>query len=298
MVNRKQGERSRRRKAELQGRDLELLRELERWGVLGLGQIDGLVFHKELPEGERAGLFFNEHSHKLYRLSGYKRLQDLKESGHVTSHFYRDFPMVFTLASRGHRALKKAKLAQLPGFRRSASGQLVEHEVMVNAVGLVLSKLRGLTVRTIRERTEWNRRGGWGHTTSAVNIPDLWISDDRQPKAVEIELTQKAAGRYPPIWEVYRVRLRESRALVLYLTGWPGGPELMKRQAIKLGLDFIYACTLADFRASAGRSAFTNCEGRTLSLGMAPAAPLIGSPGLALAPRPWTSNLQTIGGAA
>lgn len=282
----------------MQGRDLELLRELERWGVLGLGQIDGLVFHKELPESERARLFFNEHSHKLYRLSGYKRLQDLKESGHVAAHFYRDFPMVFTLANRGHRALKKEKLAQLPGFRRSASGQLVEHEITVNAVGLVLSKLRGLAVRTIRERTEWNRRGGWGHTTSAVNIPDLWISDDRQPKAVEIELTQKAAGRYPPIWEVYRLRLRETRALVLYLTGWPGGPEFLRRQAGGRGLDFIYACALADFRSSAGRSAFTNSEGRTLSLGMPSASPLTGSPGRAPASRPWTSNLQSLGGVA
>lgn len=298
MVNGKQEGRRRRRKAELQERDLELLQELERWGVLGLGQIDGLVFHKELPEGERARLFFNEHGHKLYRLSGYKRLQDLKESGHVAAHFYRDFPMVFTLASRGHRALKRAKLARLPGFRRSASGQLVEHEVTVNAVGLVLANLHGLGVRTIRERTEWNRRGGWSHTTSAANVPDLWISDERQPKAVEIDLTKKATNRYPAIWEVYRVRRRASGALVLYLTAWPSGPEFVRRQAGKLALDFIYVCSLADFRASAGRCAFTNCEGRTLTLAPHLSAPLTTASGLAPTPRACTSNAQTFGGVA
>ena len=294
MVNGKQKGRSKQRKADLQGRDMELLQELERWGVLGLGQIDGLVFHKELSEGGRARLFFNEYSGKLYRLSGYKRLQDLKQSGHVAAHFYRDFPMVFTLASRGHQALKRAKLARLPGFRRTASGQLVEHEVMVNAVGLVLSKLHGLTVRTIRERAPWNSRGGWSHTTSAANIPDLWISDDQEPKALEVELTKKAENRYPDIWETYRVRRRDSRALVLYLTNWPSGPAFIRRQAARLGMPFIHVCDLAEFRASAGRCAFTNHEGRSLRLAPALTAPVLS----ASMPRAETPNLETVGGAA
>lgn len=268
---------------ELQERDRELLGELEVWGVLGLGQIDGLVFHKEPGEIERCRLFFNEYGQNLYRLSGYKRLQDLKKSGHVEAHFYRDFPMVFTLTSRGHRTLKAAKRARLPGFKRSISGHLIEHEIMVNAVGLALSRLHGLTVRSIRERTEWNRRGGWSHTTSRSKVPDLWISDPNEPKAVEVELNKKATQLYPEIWETYRQAL-PSRAVVLYLTNWPSGPDFVRRQAARLGMDFIYVCDLAEFRRTAGRCAFTNREGRSLLL--------------APAPRAGTPELEAVGGIA
>ena len=287
MVNVKSGK----GKTNLQERDLRLLRELELWGVLGLGQIDGLVFHQGLGEAERAKLFFNEYSATLYRLSGYKRLQDLKKSGHVEAHFYRDFPMVFTLTKRGHQALKAAKLARLPGFKRSVSGHLIEHEIMVNAVGLALSKLHGLTVRTIRERTDWNSRGGWSHTASRYRIPDLWISDPTEPKAVEIELNKKATQLYPDIWASYRTSL-PGRAVVLYLTNWPSGPDFVRRQAARLSMRFIYVCDLAEFRARAGRCAFFNCEGRSLRLVPAAVAPILSTPAAQM------SNLETVGGPA
>ncbi|MEK6654954.1 MAG: hypothetical protein AABY92_07395 [Thermodesulfobacteriota bacterium] len=279
--------------SKLQERDRELLGELELWGVLGLGQIDGLSFQKEADEAARCQLFFNEYGEKLYRGSAYKRLQDLKKSGHVEAHFYRNFPMVFTLTSRGHRALKAAKLARLPGFRRSVSGHLIEHEIMVNAVGLVLSRLYGLTVRTIRERTDWNSRGGWSHTTSRSRIPDLWISDPSEPKAVEVELNKKATQLYPDIWASYRASL-PGRAVVLYLTNWPSGPDFVRRQAARLGMPFIYVCALAEFRANAGHCVFTNCEGQTLMLTPASAAPVLSSS----MPHAETPNLETVGGAA
>jgi len=291
LVNGKQKIKGKKGRAKLQERDGELLRELELWGVLGLGQIDGLAFHKGGGEAERARLFFNEYGKNLYRLSGYKRLQDLKKSGHVDAHFYRDFPMVFTLTSRGHRALKAAKLARLPGFRRSVSGHLIEHEIMVNAVGLVLSRLHGLTVRTIRERTDWNSRGGWSHTTSRCRIPDLWISDPSEPKAVEVELNKKATQLYPDIWASYRSSM-PGRAVVLYLTNWPSGPDFVRRQAARLGMSFIYVCALAEFGASAGCCAFFNCEGRSLRLASASAASFLSVPAAQM------SNLETVGGIA
>lgn len=269
MLNGERRTRAKKGRAELQERDQELLGELELWGVLGLGQIDGLVFHKQVGEVERCRLFFNEYGQNLYRLSGYKRLQDLKKSGHVEAHFYRDFPMVFTLTTRGHRALRAAKRAKFPGFKRSASGHLIEHEIMVNAVGLAMARLHGLTVRTIRERTEWNRRGGWGHTASRSKVPDLWISDARQPKAIEVELNKKSSQLYPDIWTTYRQSLPRN-AVVLYLTNWPSGPDFVRRQAARLGMDFVYVCGLDEFRRSAGRSAFTNCDGRVLMLAAAP----------------------------
>ncbi len=290
LVN-KERTKNKKKGTELQERDRELLKELEVWGVLGLGQIDGLVFHKGLGEVERCRLLFNEYGENLYRVSGYKRLQDLKKSGHVEAHFYRDFPMVFTMTSRGHRALKAATMARLPGFRRSVSGHLIEHEIMVNAVGLVLSKLHGLTIRTIRERTDWNSRGGWSHTTSRCRIPDLWISDQAAPKAVEVELNKKATQLYPDIWASYRASL-PGRAVVLYLTNWPSGPEFVRRQAAHLGMPFVYVCDLAEFRAAAGRCAFTNHEGRSLRLASATAAPFMGTPATLI------SNLETVGGPA
>lgn len=275
----------------MQERDLELLGALEHWGVLGLGQMDGLFFHPERPEDERAGLFFNEYTEKTYRLSGYKRVQDLRKSGHLAAHYYRDFPVCFTLSGKGHRALVAAGRARFPGFRRSVSGFIIEHEVMVNAVGLTLASLRGLTVRTIRERVDWSSRGGWSHNTARSNVPDLWISDEASPKAVEVELNKKSAKWYPGVWENYRAQL-PAGAAVLYLTGWASGPDFIRRQAGKLGLPFIYACGLSDFRASAGRAPFANCEGRALTLGtVAPA-------GLAPASVAWTSNAPLVGGAA
>lgn len=290
MVNGKVMLKSKKGRAKLQERDGELLRGLELWGVLGLGQIDGLAFHKEVGEADRTRLFFNEYGENLYRLSGYKRLQDLKKSGHVEAHFYRDFPMVFTLTSRGHRALKVAKLARLPGFKRSVSGHLIEHEITVNAVGLVLSQVHGLNVRTIRERTDWNSRGGWSHTASRSRIPDLWVSDPSQPKAVEVEMNKKAAHLYPGIWASYQTAL-PGRAVVLYLTNWPSGPDFVRRQAGRLRMPFIYACALSEFRASAGRCAFFNCEGRSLRLAPASAAFLN-------APEAKPSNIETVGGIA
>lgn len=291
MIDKKPRAEGRKDRSKLQERDEQLLRELELWGVLGLGQIDGLMFHKEVGECGRARLFFNEYGESLYRLSGYKRLQDLKNSGHVEAHFYRDFPMVFTLTTRGHRALKAAKIARLPGFKRSASGHLIEHEIMVNAVGLVLSKLHGLTVRTIRERTEWNSRGGWSHTASRSRIPDLWISDPNEPKAVEVELNKKATQLYPDIWASYRSAL-PGNAVVLYLTHWPSGPDFVRGQAGRLGMPFIFVCDLAEFKASAGRSAFFNCEGRGLTLAPAAAASFMS------VPKALPSKLITVGGVA
>jgi len=288
--NERTGERGKKGGAKLQERDAEVLGALELWGVLGLGQIDALAFHKGFGEVERTRLFFNEYGEDLYRLSGYKRLQDLKRSGNVEAHFYRDFPMVFTLTTRGHRALKRAGLARLPGFRRSVSGHLIEHEILVNAVGLVLSRLHGLTVRTVRERMDWNSRGGWSHTTSRARIPDLWVSDPEEPKAIEVELNRKASQLYPGIWVSYQTALPRNGA-VLYLTSWPSGPESVLRQAGRLGMQFVYVSDLEGFKASAGRCVFHNCEGRSLRLASA------SSGAVSAAPEAPVPVLETIGGA-
>jgi len=249
-----------------------------RSGGAGAGQIDGLVFHKELGDVERCRLFFNEYGENLYRVSGYKRLQDLKKSGHVEAHFYRDFPMVFTMTSRGHRALKAAKLARLPGFRRSVSGHLIEHEIMVNAVGLVLSRLHGLTVSDDPGAHGLEQPGRLEPYDKPVPNPGLVDLDQAEPKAVEVELNKKATQLYPDIWGSYRASL-PGRAVVLYLTNWPSGPDFVRRQAARLGMPFIYVCDLAEFRAAAGRCAFTNHEGRSLRLASATGCALHGHTG-------------------
>lgn len=249
-----------------QPRDLALFQALERWGVLGLGQIDALIFHTGLDEATRCALFFNEYGEALYRLSAYKRLSDLLASGHITKHHYRDFPMVFTLADKAHRELRGAGKARLPGFRRSISGHLVEHEVMVNGVGLALSQLQGLPVRTIRERLDWNPRGGWSHNTSRATIPDLWVAEPNSPKAIEIELHQKAGGLYTDLWNSYR-RALPPNAAVLYLTDWPNGPDFILRHAERHSCRFVFVSDLDGFRRSAGRKPFVSHTGNTMTLG-------------------------------
>ena len=67
----------------LQERDFEVLAALERWGVMGLGQIDGMLFHKEVSAEEQARLYFNGVRREDYWGRAYKRLSGLEKSGLV-----------------------------------------------------------------------------------------------------------------------------------------------------------------------------------------------------------------------
>lgn len=239
----------------MEKRDLEVLKGLEIWGILGIGQLEGLVFRKDARSLERVPLFFNEYHRRDHGSYAYKRILKLTAAGLIHANFYLGYPRLYTLTSKGHKLLKTLTLNRLPGFRSSLALAFVKHELAVSSVGLVLSETLGLEVTTERERFVWSGRGGWTPAPVRLAISDLWIVDQDEPKAIEIELVQKSEARYQEIWNAYR-RRRPENGLVLYLTGWPHGPECILEHAQRFRMDFIRVCALAQFRETGGRAPF------------------------------------------
>lgn len=245
---------------------LGVLRALERWGILGLSQLDGLLFHKGLSAEERLELFFNSKFRDEYRGASYKVLGRLERWGLVTVHHYANVPRVYTLTGKGHGVLVKQSLSKLKDYRDSLADSLVKHELLVNGTGLVLSELLGLPVSTDFERHVLSRGSERAASSEEFPLPDLWVTDHAQPKAIEVERTQKSAERYRKLWAFYRNNLPSS-AVVLYITAFPNGPRLLLSRARKLLADFIYVCSIEDFQAGLGRSAFLGYRGGEIRLG-------------------------------
>lgn len=250
---------------QLERRDLAVMAALEFWGVLGIGQLEGLVFKKEAPHEERARLFFNEYSRDAYDDYPCRRLLRLEREGYLKAHSYLNFPKLYTLTEKGHEELKRWGEARLPGYRGSIGEAFVRHEITVGAVGLVMKELLGLDVRMERERFTWN-----GPVPTRLSVSDLWIADPAQPKAVEIELSQKSFRRYQLIWEAYRRRLRPA-GVVLYLTSWPSGVACLLGHAKRFEADHVFVCHLDEFKRSKGRAPFINYGEQSIALAKEPA---------------------------
>lgn len=229
-------------------RDLDVLSALESWGILGLGQIDGLVFKRELNRAERIKLFFNETDSSVYVGYAYKRLLKLERAGLIKGISFVNFPKLYCLSLRGHETLGRRGLARLPSFRRSISASLVRHELMVNGVGLTMREILGLDVRTEMDRISRHMGSQNLARQRRLILSDLWVVNPEQPKAIEVELRQKSWERYRKLWEVYDRHI-PYKGVVLYLAGWPGGRDRLHRFARRFKAHRIHAGSLADFRA-------------------------------------------------
>lgn len=231
-------------------------------GNPGAGAIGGSGLQKEREDEDRTRLFFNEAGREIYTKACYKRLSDLEAGGYVRSQFYLNHRKLYTLSEGGHAALMMAGKAQLRGFRRGMSEALIDHEIKVNGVGLVLTQLLGLRVATERQLAEFNNKSA-KPTKGQEAWPDLWIvstPNKRNPRAIEVELTQKSELRYKEIFNRYSNMVGYS-GMVLYLTGWPSGPEVLYRLIKKWDKPFIYVTSLERFRAQRGRCQFIGCCG-------------------------------------
>ena len=253
-------------------RTLNILRGLEKWGVLGLGQVEGFLFPEGLNETERMNLFFNSKFQGEYRGASYKAVKYLEELGLVEVQRYTNMPRLYNLTKDGHRVLKDLGLRQLEEFRGPVTDSMVKHEALVSGIGLVISELLARPVSTEFERQVLSRGATQEHGREAFPLPDLWVADAGQPKAIEVERTQKSAERYRKLWSFYRDNLPGS-AVVLYITEFPNGPRLLLSRARKLLADFIYACGLEEFRASLGRCAFVGYRGAEVHLEKRPDHP-------------------------
>jgi hypothetical protein len=242
-------------RADVRGAGKAVLVALEKWGVLGQGQIEALVFGKEMEAGQRVCLFFDGILKGRHYRSSYKVLKRLEAARLIRLHDFANASL-YTLTGRGHTYLVQQGLARIPGFRALIAPGLVPHEVLANGSGLVLSEILGLSVSTEFERQVLSR----GSLQKSVRreefpLPDLWVTDRDQPKAIEMERTQKSAERYQKLWTFYRNNLPSS-AVVLYITAFPNGPRILLARARKLLADFIYVCGLDEFLASLGRCPF------------------------------------------
>jgi len=225
-----------------------------------------MAFRKGDGAEKRTRLLFNEMTRREYRAGPWRRMGRLEDGGLVRVHYIGNAPKAYTLSELGHRLLRITGRAKLSVFRRSIADGLTRHEVLANAVGLVMQEVLGLTVRTVRERFVWSSRGGW-NPGPRRGISDLWIVDSEQPKCVEVELSQKSWREYQEIWRAYRSRLGRG-GVVLYLTGWQSGVERLTDYAERFGMGFIYSCYIRDFRDSCGEAPFKGSRpGQVLYLG-------------------------------
>lgn len=247
----------------LQDRDFEVLGALERWGVMGLGQVDGLLFHKEVSGEERARLFFNDIRREDYWGRAYKRLSGLEKLGLVRVQRSDYTWPVYLLTARGFELLKRRGKTRFDTPSQGISARLIRHETITVGVGLVLTEILGLAVSTARETWTWmNRR--YPHSRDArLAMPDFLIGEKggESRHIVEVELTPKSRRRYADILREHRRRLSNMNSRVLYLVDWPGGVGHMMRLGRKFEVSEVQAAQLSDFRAKLGRCEFAKSYG-------------------------------------
>lgn len=243
-------------------RDLRILSAVERWGILGVGQLNNLALEAEEEGEEKARLIFNETEKRDYWTRLYKRVEQLRQAGYLQAQHQ---PKVYLLTEKGHEHLKEKGAARLRFFRNGISPHLVDHELLVAAAGMLIEEFLGYKARPVRERGGMER-GGW-RPAPRRGIPDLWVVDPTLPKAVEVELNGKGQAEYEQIWAAYRLRLRGGKGVVLYLTTMPDGVSTILQSARECQADFVYACDMQEFRRSLGRAPFHGFqEGRRIAI--------------------------------
>lgn len=255
----------RRGEIRLTPRDLKMLAALEKWGVLGIGQLMGLGAEGLLAEADRVERFLNKMERDDYELGVPRRLHALEAQGYIRGHFFQRQPKAFTLTERGFSALRDERQVYRPEVRDFVSEAIIRHELKVTGVGLILAEVLGLAAQRQHPQAVWAHAGGRRRLV-IEGAADLWIDSPSQPKAVEVELTQKSKGRYREIFDGYRRRLPRN-GVVLYLTGWSGGAAIILKNAREQRAPFVYACALEEFRSAAGRAVFRGAvEGRAVVL--------------------------------
>lgn len=259
----------RRGEIQLTARDFKMLAALEKWIVLGIGQLVGLGLCETLGEVELIERFFNKMEREDYKLGVFNRVHALEAQGYINGHLFLRQPKAYTLTERGYNVLRDEPVENRPEIRDFVSEALIRHELKVSGVGLLLTEVLGLPAERQHPKAVWTHTGGRRRLV-VEGASDLWI-DSPEPKAIEVELTQKAKRRYEEIFESYRRRLTRGGA-VLYLTGWPGGAAIILKNARERRAPFVYACGLDEFRQAGGRAVFQGAvESRTIVLGTADA---------------------------
>lgn len=229
----------------LKERDYRVLEALEKWGALGLGQIDGAFFRTSGDWPERMRLLFNEIDRRDYWQGAYKRMDVLRKAGLVKLERYINHHQTYLLARAGHRLLGSLGRSVLRGIRPTLPETFVDHELAVAGVGLLLEQSLGRRVLSHRHLYATNfrtRRRG----ERAPVLPDIWVAGPA-PCVLEVELSLKSPRRYATLFEEYRRRLPHG-ARLLYLTA-----ARLKETILLHGraqrMPNLFVASLEDFRA-------------------------------------------------
>ncbi|MFH1724225.1 MAG: hypothetical protein ABII00_06340 [Elusimicrobiota bacterium] len=240
---------------QLTARDLAALSALELWGVLGLGQLQAWAYWRGGTLEERVRLFFEEIRRDDYERYGYKRLLRLERGGFVRPHICPGFKKLYLLSAGGHEELRARARARFPEHLAEVSPYKVRHTLAVAGVWMsarAFRNVRPVAERELRYRWDMRREKPLGGI-----VPDLLFQGKEGMQAMEVELSPKAHRRYLRLWQTYGRRLPRG-GQVLYLTGFPGGYEMILRLARKHQVWFIRAATINDWKLSRGFCDFNN----------------------------------------
>ena len=250
-------------------REYDLLSALEFWGVLGLGQLEALVFRKRepIPEEERVALFFNEYPRSLYDHYGYKRLLKLEKASYIRAHsssYIAQPPQkVYRLTQRGQKVLIDAIRSSQTTLRRLWPPKAIFKTLQINAVGLVIREMLELGVST-RHRL----RHYWMHVhlgmDKRASLPDLVVSSHVHGRMF-LDISPGFRQPYRQRWEAYRSHLDENGKM-LYLSHHSGIRAEIGEAAQEAGADYVYVGDWEEFRTYAGNIPFENYQGRRLRL--------------------------------
>ncbi|MFH2202165.1 MAG: hypothetical protein ABIJ96_03535 [Elusimicrobiota bacterium] len=237
---------------------------LEKWGALGFGQLDAMLFRPDLSDEERLRLYRNEYPESAYDGYGYKRLNRLEQAGLIAGcHSHRlshPLPKAYALRRPGQTVLKCAGRLLGVGLRRRWSTRVIPRYTLINGMGLAVSRHLKLPVFS-RHELEWEGR--------AQGL------SEREIRESPVDLRVK----FSPLWDFVVVdhyklaprllkREREG-AMMLYLLQFPALMGEFFQAAKKTKAAFMYACDLEEFQTDPARAPFKNAWGDTMRLGEA-----------------------------
>jgi len=237
---------------------------LEKWGILGFGQLDALLFRPDQNAEERLRLYRNEFPKSAHDGYGYKRLNRLEKAGLIAGYYaqglYHSLPKSYGLRRPGQSVLKRAERLLGVGLRRSWSTNAILRYTLINGVGLAVSKYLKLPVFS-RNELEWEGRA------RGLSV--------REIRASPVDLRVKFGPRWDfVVVDGHKLARRQfkrerQRSIMLYLVRLPGLIPHILKVAKRGNASYIFVCGLEEFQEDPVRTPFKNAWGDTMRLGEA-----------------------------
>ncbi len=251
-------------KLKIRERDIEILSDLELWGILDELQVNA-VFHKEKTDMSVKIDWLFEKNTRGITSSARRRMCKFLHAGYVNPLRFEFMNRAYILSSSGHNLLKSLNKNCLPSHQARISPACVKHQLLTAAIGLTMSKFWRLPVLSGRQILhDLHKKIADGEAPKAGNIvPDLIVNDRKDQKFIEVELTQKPNAVYAKIWETYAGIIPENGLLVYFMHNQCACGRIL-RLAQNLGMEKFYTAPIDEFRARQGRVLMKGTDGREM----------------------------------